>query len=368
MSLYIHVAAIHRVNDTRIYLRQAYRLNILGFDTLVIHNHPDSSSQEKPSCHASSIYHFTRLPKARFFFGLKLVFFLISSRPNVIHFHEPDLLVWLPLMRLVFSRTVFIYDVHEDLQSQILDSKKIPFILKPLFIYGSIFFEILAVSLCHVIAVATPQILKKKHFRLSNNLCLLPNYPLEARCEILCEPKRFRLTYIGGISIIRGIMSILDAIVLDSSIKLTLAGPIEEGLIVQLQEHPAWKQVEYYGVIAYEVAMKLMAESYCSLLLFNKAANTVDSLPNKIFEYLSMGAPVVCSDFTGWKSIVSCKELGIPVDPFDSKEVLSAIQYYRSQADVIHYSKYRSEYVKINFTFDSYHDNLLKVIETFLAK
>jgi glycosyltransferase involved in cell wall biosynthesis len=63
------------------------------------------------------------------------------------------------------------------------------------------------------------------------------------------------------------------------------------------------------------------------LVIFQPAENHIESQPNKLFEYLSAGLPIVASNFPLWREIVEGNGVGIVVDPTNSQEVADAISF-----------------------------------------
>jgi len=56
-------------------------------------------------------------------------------------------------------------------------------------------------------------------------------------------------------------------------------------------------------------------------------------MPNKIFEYMIAGLPVIASNFPLWKEIVEGNNCGICVNPLDPKEIANAIKYLIDHPD-----------------------------------
>ena len=61
------------------------------------------------------------------------------------------------------------------------------------------------------------------------------------------------------------------------------------------------------------------------VVTFNPVPNYVNSLPIKMFEYMSAGLPVVCSDFESWKEIVEDNGCGVTADPMIRKLLLTKL-------------------------------------------
>lgn len=55
--------------------------------------------------------------------------------------------------------------------------------------------------------------------------------------------------------------------------------------------------------------------------------NYVDAQPNKMFEYMSAGLPVIASNFPLWKEIIEGNQCGICVNPLEPKEIAAAIDW-----------------------------------------
>ena len=61
--------------------------------------------------------------------------------------------------------------------------------------------------------------------------------------------------------------------------------------------------------------------------MFQPAPNHIAAQPNKLFEYMSAGLPLIHSDFPLWRSLSEENECGIAVDPTNAGAIAKAIDW-----------------------------------------
>jgi len=77
----------------------------------------------------------------------------------------------------------------------------------------------------------------------------------------------------------------------------------------------------------FEAVVEMLAEARLGLVLFHPRPNHLESQPNKLFEYMAAGLPVVASSFPLWKEIVEGTRCGLVVDPLDPHAAANAIRW-----------------------------------------
>ena len=67
------------------------------------------------------------------------------------------------------------------------------------------------------------------------------------------------------------------------------------------------------------------ASDRATMVILAPVANHIDAQPNKMFEYMSAGIPVIASDFPLWREIIEGSDCGLCVNPGDPAAIAGAI-------------------------------------------
>ena len=242
---------------------------------------------------------------------------------DVYHFHDPDFI--LAAVMLTRKGKKVIYDTHEDAPRQMLTKDYLGIFKKPVaFLYETV--ENWAARKFGAVITATPFI-RKRFLSINPNAHNVNNYPLLRELTIDGEGVRKpnTIAYVGGVTRIKGVGELIDALNY-IPVTLELAGPFESAAFQQeVESKPGWKKVHYHGNLTRKATLDLLKSSMAGVVTFNPVPNYVNSLPIKMFEYMSAGLPVVCSDFESWKEIVEDNGCGVSADPMDPKAIADKI-------------------------------------------
>lgn len=323
-----HLTSVHSHNDTRIFIKECRFLARNGFDVHYIVPIAPHENVDGIWLHGVPSFSKNR------FLRMTITVFDVCKKAleidaDIYHFHDPELI---PVgLILKFREKKVIYDVHEDVPRQIMSKDWIP---KPYRKIVSWIFERIenwASKRFDGIVVATPFI-TRRFKRLQENVINVNNYPLLD--ELFSEElERHHPTYdkyvcyIGGISKVRGIVEMVQAVA-KTDAKLLLGGNFSNSqLRHQLTNMSEWKNVVELGFLNREQVKDTLRKAVAGLVVFHPEPNHINAQPNKMFEYMSAGIPVIASNFPLWKEIVEGNECGICVNPLDPDEIAQAIQY-----------------------------------------
>ena len=326
MEKIVQLSSVHISSDTRIFHKICKSLVNNGYEVDLIIQHTKDEIVDGISIVAlpiatKKIQRLTKILPA----VLKKV--IKYSKKTIIHFHDPELIPFGIIFKLLGYKVI--YDVHEDVPKDILTKEWIPQYLRAFLSFAFRKLEAIAIPYFDAIIVVTKSIGN----RFSKRTTLIQNYPILKHKQIECisQKKRRDLFYVGSISEVRGINEMLEAVRLvnlEIPIEIKIAGFFASQKIEnKVKSTAGWEKTNFFGHIN-RIQLKELAESsLIGLVIFHPIPNHIEAQPNKLFEYMQYGLPVVGSCFPLWQEIVDGNNCGILVDPLNTHEIAEAIKW-----------------------------------------
>lgn len=321
-----HLTSAHSRFDIRIFQKECVSLANQGWDVslIVADSLPDEEAK------GVKIYGVTKGTSRmnRFLKASKNVYKkAIALNADIYHFHDAELLPYGNKLRR--KGKIVIFDSHEDLPRQILGKAYIPKVARK-FISGLMeWYEDYCCKKYSAIVTATPYI-NERFAKINKNSINVNNYPFlnEFKAEVsdtVKEPNT--ICYIGGITKIRGLDYVVEGLT-KTSATLELAGGINPITYKEeLTGADGWNKVNYHGNVSREKVKEILNSSIAGVVTFLPYPNHINAQPNKLFEYMSSGIPVIASHYPLWKGMIEKYDAGICVDPESSEEIAKAIDY-----------------------------------------
>ena len=323
----VHIATLHKRHDTRILLKECVSLSEAGFEIVLVVGDGEGDADYN----GVKIVDVGR-PKGRF--ASRLIPMWRAARrlrtlsPDVVHFHDA---MFLPLaISLAIGGQRIIYDVHEDHPREVMESR----FARPLLHIASFGYSVLewiGARIFTRIVSATPHIATR--FPELKTITV-QNFPLlqelVAADQVSYPSRSAQFTYVGGISANRGIQEMVDAMVTlpREDAVLALAGSFATiSLHKEMERRQGWRRVTFWNWLSRVGVADLLGSSRAGLVLFHPLPNNMAGQPNKLFEYMSAGLPVIASDFPLWRRIVEDANCGLLVNPLDPTAIAAAMAW-----------------------------------------
>ena len=320
-----HLSTVHGSNDVRIFHKECKSLVGAGYETYFVVKAESSGVREGVKIIALP------KPRSRFERFTRLIWLAYSralaTGADLYHIHDPELIP-LGIVFKVRGKRV-IWDAHEDVPKQILSKQWIPRPLrKPIALVVDLL-ERWSTKIFDGVIAATPSIAKRFPGRRT---VVVQNFPkldeLVQECPSRYRERANRILYIGGISKTRGLIELLDALVIVNEkipAKLDLAGVFsDEELLKTAKLHPGWRFVNFHGWLSREEVLELLCKVKIGTVTLHATPNHIESYPTKMFEYMAAGLPVVASDFPLWRDILGREQRGVLVNPEDPNMIAQA--------------------------------------------
>jgi len=123
-------------------------------------------------------------------------------------------------------------------------------------------------------------------------------------------------------------------LIADKTVRLQMAGTFASNLGRELEQANGWNRVDLYGWVDRMKVSMILAECRAGLVLYYPEPNHIHAQPNKLFEYMSAGLPVIASDFPLWREIIDGVGCGLLVDPKNPQEIANAMQWIIDHPDL----------------------------------
>ena len=328
-----HITIVHPRYDIRIFHKECKSLSLEYKVSLIV---ADELADEVIDGVAIYSVGKPRSRQHRFLGFAKIVLAKLQQlQPQLVHLHDPELLMLVPRLRQMGFKIV--YDAHEDLPKQILSKHWIPSLVRPLLSKLAGMVERNSIRKLDCVIAATPQI--ESNFANCKLHTTIYNYPILDSSSYTnmtaWSDKDDAIAYVGSISTTRGITTLVDSLAI-SKCELKLAGKFSENSLQEkLQTSVGWQYVSYYGVLAHsKVDTEVLQKSKVGIVTVYPTPSYVESLPIKLFEYMLSGIPVIASNFPMWSDIVEKYQCGILVDPQDAEAIAQATTYLLDNQEI----------------------------------
>lgn len=327
------LTTVHQAYDGRIYHKEIKSLKKAGFHITYIAPEPeDESIAKEDGIELLPIYK-PKSELSRFLRSFEVLKKAINTKADIYHFHDPELLPVGVLLRL-FTRKTVLFDVHEHYPNAIMSKKYLKsYMKKPVSLLYRLI-ERISLKFISGIVYTTEEVGERYQKYKSVKV---ENYPLKSMFFNGNKNNKlnsFEVLYLGGITPIRGIEELIRAFKIVHNqlpvAKLVFVGSFEslsfkEKINQLIHELNLMDVVEFQGKVPYTEINAFLLNASVGIIPYLPVPNHLVCLPNKLFEYMAAGIPVVASDFPHYRKVVETANSGKLVNPEDPNDIAKGI-------------------------------------------
>jgi glycosyltransferase involved in cell wall biosynthesis len=330
----VHVTSAHPVRDIRIFTKQCRTLAAAGYDVVLVAQHDRDELVDGVTIRAVPPARSRRERMTRTAF--RAIRAAASEDASLYHLHDPELLVWAPLLRLRGGRVVF--DMHENTPVGITTKGWVPAWARQGLSRIVQWAERLLLAGTPVVFAETAY---GKDYPWVRRSATVLNMPLVEELLALNVTKHpiFTIGYLGLIGSQRGAGIMLDAADILASrgrrFGVELVGPIAEPFRTELARRQASATYPLCapGYVPPRQGWERMARCHVGLAVLASTQNNRMSYPTKIFEYMALGIPVITSDFPLYRAVIEESRCGFCIDPHSPEILADKIEWLMSHPD-----------------------------------
>lgn len=385
----------HSVIDTRIYHKEAKTLRDTGYNVHILGrldndgNFYDMGKRPiaRPDSH-SGIWKYDNIT----FHGIKkrkgligkyreykeMLNVALSINADIYHVHESDiaLLVALKIKKVRGNRIKLIYDVHEywpDNWGRKFKNKQIKYLIECVVKL----YEKYIIRFCDfIITVSNPL---KRYLQMQNlykQIEVIYNSPsLSNHVARPFTKESILLCYEGRLRFEEGLVTMIELLraLMNKGVKLFIVGEAKGKEKIYIEKSIKEKEIEdayiETGWLPYEKVHESIAKADVGLILREPTKNNLMSGPNKLFNYITCGLPIVSVDYPEMRSIIKKYQCGILINKINVDTVLSAIEYLMKNPEEAKKMGERSrKAAEIELSWQHQGNKLLKIYQEVINK
>lgn len=381
----LHVTTVHPAFDGRIFGMQAKSLAAAGFDVTLATTVDAAGERDGVKLFPLGALKGAGRRRDRIVRNFR-AFRLMQKPWDIIHFHDPELLVAAGLAERMFGRSI-VYDVHEYYDEKFAGGDvTASWIPKPLLTavrssYGRAESAVLPRA-AGVVVVSDAMVERYRRYLPSERVAVVQNFPNFTQQEVAAAralPRLLDVPYAihtGGASrdrvfdVIVGAAERLQA--RGDTLRIVNLGPVQLEAYPVAEQRSLLRRAEAAGIVLpgsvpQAEALRWLAHARVGYLPLWDSENNRRGQPRKLFEYLLFGLPVVASDVGNIAKLVRRHDVGIVVPDADPEMHAETLARLLADAPLHEYYVSKAQGAAKAFSFQSQLPNLLALYERILA-
>ncbi|MBC2323434.1 glycosyltransferase family 4 protein [Listeria booriae] len=336
MQKVYNISSVHPWSDTRIFFREASSISV-NPKYEVVH----IAVANGVNTHINTPIDIQLIPKRtklQRYKNWRILWREIKiGKPNIVHFHDPELLLLAWFIRKRLNLTL-IYDMHENVPQVVGSKQSIPKSWRKVakWLYQKI--EKWLMRSCDGVIFA------EEHYKLNYRFLTCPtvdiyNYPaISSSEESLPKQECFTFVYIGSISELRGAGLMIDMAEQlakhCTDFQIRVIGTGFEAFQAEADFRGVSKWIHFEGAMPFDKAFEVLQTAHVGLSLLKRHPNFLGCKPTKCMEYMAAGVPFMVSNFLMQEDLKRYP-CGVSVDTADIDSIVDAALYLLDNRTVV---------------------------------
>lgn len=363
-----HMTSAHGPEDVRIFHKECVSLAKAGYDVYLVER---GDTYDKNGVHIVGIGEITGGRFHRMTAVAKAVYKkALEIDADIYHFHDPELLPYGLKLKRIGKKVIF--DSHENYPKQIMIKKYLPIYFRK--VISLLYKKYEEYVLGKIDAVIYPCMENGIHPMVGRckNCVTIDNYPLLSELYDYYDEKKYvfkeegALCYIGSLTYERGVSNVVKAI-RDVDCKLYLAGRfVSSKYEDDVKQISGWEKVDYVGFLNRSQVREIINRSVIGISTLLNVGQYAEpwNLSTKVYEYISLGIPVILTKNKFDEMTIEKYKFGVCVDPDNINEFSNAIRVLLNNEELRReMGENGRRAVKEVFNWDTQAENLFSLYE-----
>lgn len=367
------LTTVHQPFDTRVFQKEAVTL-ARRHDVTLIAPHEEQIRIKQDNVNVITV----KRPLSRFLHPITLIKTLIEGfkiECDVFHCHEPGSLLVCIILKFLKRKKV-IYDAHEYYPSLIAENTLFPNFIRPFVELVMNHGELALARFADSIIVVREDLEERFRSVNNNNIEVIYVYPdfkifKPLNSSLKMTDNRI-IIYEGYVDIReRGLDKCLRAVKIISrkypDAVLKIVGKVPqidlEWAKQYVSDNLSESNFEVLEWVDYAEIPRILEKSTIGIILFQPVHyNSMMGIPNKLFDYMAAGIPVVASNLPNISKIINDANCGILVDPNDETTIVNALEYLFEHPDEAEkLGKNGKEAVRLKYNWENMEQRLFGI-------
>jgi len=277
-------------------------------------------------------------------YNIRMFFLLLFSRADIFLSNDTDTLLANYLASKI-RRKKLVFDAHELFPEvpELAHRPKVKQIWEKMedWIFPHL-------KYCYTVCQSIADYYQKKYKINMHVVRNVPHYSLSSSEKLLDYSGRKIILYQGALNVGRGLEWIIDAMPLVNNAVFVIIGDgtIANELKEQVNNLNLNDKVFFLGRIAGSELHKYTPSADLGVcLLENRGLNYYYALPNRVFDYLHAGVPILATDFPEIANMVNTNHTGILINRYDPDYLAEVINdFFTKEFDISHFEEISKQF------------------------